>query len=298
MKKTSDGVKKANPAMSDSVPELIADLTLACRERQQLLQAALRAENQLGALERTIAGTPAKRKDRAKQPFAVSPVAQRAAAVTSPVIAAMAKGLRKEIRPRDKRIADLATALPVHTWVQGVRGVGPLSLGLLIGETGDLSGYDSPAKVWKRMGLAVMPDGTRQRRVTGKEGILHGFSPKRRALMFVIGDNLIKQNKDSMTKADGLYRSLYLERKAMELLRLPPDVEKTRKKKNDPEGTEKAYSRTAHAHHRASRYIQKRLLRDLWRAWREAIGGLSPKYKASPTVAPEIAESESEAHPS
>jgi hypothetical protein len=31
-----------------------------------------------------------------------------------------------------------------------------------------------------------------------------------------------------------------------------------------------------HAHRRAMRYVEKRLLRDLWRAWRQAIAAAIP----------------------
>jgi len=72
--------------------------------------------------------------------------------------------------------------------------------------------------------------------------IEHGYSPKRRSRMWNIGDALIKGN------ADGIYRATYLKRKEYELAR-NPEMPKI------------------HAHRRAQRYMEKRLLRDLWRAW-------------------------------
>lgn len=150
-------------------------------------------------------------------------------------------------RAYEKQIIALAMQLPVWPWVQAIPGFGPLGLGLVIAEIGDLGNYPNPAKVWKRMGVAVI-DGRAQRRVRDtEEGIRQGFSPRRRSLLYVIGDALIKQNKNE-DGSDGEYRSLYLSRKAYE-------VEK------DPGQTKIVY------HFRASRYMQKRLLRELWRAW-------------------------------
>jgi hypothetical protein len=61
--------------------------------------------------------------------------------------------------------------------------------------------------------------------------------------MWNIGDALIKGNRA------GKYRTFYLRRKEYELQR-------------DPE------MKPIKAHRRAQRYMEKRLLRDLWRAWR------------------------------
>ncbi len=74
----------------------------------------------------------------------------------------------------EKRLTKLAKALPIGPWVEGTRGVGLLSLAAIVGEAGDLSAYSNPAKLWKRMGLAVMPDG-RQRRVSGVGALDHGI---------------------------------------------------------------------------------------------------------------------------
>ena len=146
-------------------------------------------------------------------------------------------------KPLEKRLEKLAKELPVWPWVESVRGFGAVSLAQIIGETGDLSNYDNPAKVWKRMGLAVMDDGTRQRRVAGADAIAHGYVPRRRSVMFVIGDVLVKSNRD------GEYRTLYLSRKEYE-------------REHHPEMT------PMQLHRRAQRYMEKRLLRDLWRDWR------------------------------
>lgn len=150
--------------------------------------------------------------------------------------------------PYEKELEDLAQQLPVWDWVADVRGVGPLALAQIVGEAGNLSAYPNPAKLWKRMGLAVMADGERQRKVADKElAPIYGYSPKRRSVMFVIGDGLVKQNQD------GPYRTYYL-------------AEKQRQAELHPDARPIVIDRKAHRH------MEKRFLKHLWQAWRRADG--------------------------
>lgn len=146
-----------------------------------------------------------------------------------------------------KNMEKLARQLPAwKEFGEDVRGFGATSLGVIVAEAGDLSNYPTIAKLWKRMGLAVM-GGVRQGGLgknAGKEAwIEHGYNPLRRSRMWNIGDAMIKGNRD------GVYRTVYLERKAFELAR-------------DPE------MKPIQAHRRAQRYMEKRLLKHLWQAWR------------------------------
>ena len=147
----------------------------------------------------------------------------------------------------EKQMAKLAKQLPVwEAFGKEVRGFGEVSLAVIVAEAGDLSEYESESKLWKRMGLApgqnrVAPGLSREDRA--EAWITRGYSPRRRSRMWNIGDALIKGNRD------GKYRTAYLARKAYELAR-------------EPEMT------PMYAHRRAQRYMEKRLLRDLWRAWR------------------------------
>jgi hypothetical protein len=226
--------------------QVIGDLILQCRIRKQVLRARTRLSNQVDAQERLITGKTKGAKE-SKNKFVISPESRAAAEHVSPVLAVHLKSLQDAQKPYDKAIEKLAKQLPVYPWAEAVRGCGPLMLGLIIGETGDLANYANPAKIWKRMGLAVMPDGKRQRRVTGEEAIEHGYNAQRRSLMFNLGDCFIKVG------GDGPYRALYDQRKALELERLPAD----------------AKGRQGWAHARASRYVQKRFLVHLWEAWRQ-----------------------------
>lgn len=152
---------------------------------------------------------------------------------------------RAAIKPHrmkaERECQKMAKKLRVWLWVDAINGFGALGLAQIVGEAGDLSLYSNPAKLWKRFGLAVF-DGKSQRRVSGAAAIEQGYSPVRRAIMFCIGDSLLKKQN--------AYRELYLARKVTEQAKLP-------------EGTK------MHWHRRAQRYTEKRLLRNLWRAWRD-----------------------------
>lgn len=141
------------------------------------------------------------------------------------------------------RMLEYAKQLPVSEWILNVRGVGLLKLAKIVGEAGDLSNYANPAKLNKRFGLAVF-DGVGQRRCKNKElALLHGFNPRRRAVMWDVGSGLIRQN-------DGKYRELYDRRKEKET--------------ENPEVKTKM-----HAHRRAQRVMEKEFLKDLWVAWNQ-----------------------------
>lgn len=146
-------------------------------------------------------------------------------------------GIVRHRKAVEKRLVKLAGQLPVAPWVEGTRGVGLLSLAAIVGEAGDLSGYANPAKLWKRMGLAVMPDG-RQRRTSGVAALEHGYSPARRSVVWNIGACIVK--------AGGPLKAVYDARKVYESERVETK---------------------AHAHNRAQRYVEKRFLRELWSAW-------------------------------
>lgn len=178
-----------------------------------------------------------------------------------PLIEAM-NLLHSHRKPVEKVMEKAAKELPVWPWVEQVPGFGPLGLAQIIGEiavdkdpeagrgTGrtTLADFPNPAKLWKFLGLGMVDTGegfTRQRRVTGAEALIHLYNPVRRSMVYVIGDAIIKY-----TKGPNPYREVYLERKKLEQEKLP-------------EG------RPIVHHRRAHRFMEKRLLRDLWRAWRD-----------------------------
>lgn len=165
-----------------------------------------------------------------------------------------------------KEMERLAKSLPVWaSFGDPIKGFGPRSLGVIIGETGDLSFYSNPAKIWKRMGIAVM-NGIRQgglRKTASKEDwIAHGYNAKRRSFMYVIGDVLIKNKSE--------YRDLYLERKDIERAKAAALGLTVAPAAKIPAKLKDQYRSDGHIHALAQRYMEKRLLRNLWRAWRRA----------------------------
>lgn len=170
-------------------------------------------------------------------------------------------GIRANKRAMERELSALAQELPVYaTFVEPIRGFGAIGLGQIIGEAGNLADYANPAKLWKRMGLGLV-DGGRQRMVKDKDAAeRHGYSPRRRSVMFVIGDSLLK--------SQSAYKVLYDERKAYEIARAEAAGLIVVPAAKIKEGTEAAHFSHGHAHNRAKRYVEKRLLRDLWRAWR------------------------------
>jgi hypothetical protein len=126
-----------------------------------------------------------------------------------------------------------------------VRGLGEISYAQLIAEVRDPMLYSTVAKMWCRMGVGIK-GGERQRKVKGAKAIAMGYSPRRRAILFVIGDNLIRaKNQD--------YRAVY-------------DGRQLHTATTHPEWTK------FHRHRDAHRYMTKRLLRTLWVEWRRACG--------------------------
>jgi hypothetical protein len=166
-----------------------------------------------------------------------------------------------------KRMVQLAQTLPVWPWCEGIRGFGPASLAVIVGEAGDLGGYPKKGHLWKRMGVAVI-DGTRQgglsKNAKAAEWIEHGYSRQRRSRLWNIGDALIKGN------GDGEYRQTYLARKEYERERARAAGLQVVPAAKIPKGRQSEFMSDGHIHLRAQRYMEKRLLRNLWQAWRRA----------------------------
>jgi len=147
----------------------------------------------------------------------------------------------------ETQLIKAASTLPVALWVESIKGLGikGVGLGQIVGEAGDLSKYPTKATLWKRMGVAVF-DGERQRKTKDKElAKLYGYSPKRRSILFGLGE--------SMIKAQGTYAPVYYREKARQIEMHPDLLEK--------EGGK------GHISNRARRYMEKMMLRDLWQVW-------------------------------
>lgn len=151
----------------------------------------------------------------------------------------------------EKEMKRLAKTLHVYPWVKGITGFGDLGLGIIIGETGDLSIYSTKEKVWKRLGLAVIDGFRQQRRTNPEEALAHGFNPKRRAEIWTIGDSMFRHQIKGATEtekaqAKGPYGACYLWRKAR---------------------TEGREWTPKHRDNDARRIMTKFLIENLWRVW-------------------------------
>ena len=178
----------------------------------------------------------------------------------------------------------LARKLPVwKAWAKGVIGFGEVSLAVIVGEAGDLSLYDDKSKLWKRLGLAAgqnhVPKGL-SREERAKAWISRGYNPRRRSQIYVIGDAMISAqvrivkddagNDTGARHALGVYGQAYLDRKRYEIDRAVANGLRVVPAEEIPEKNAAAYMSLMHVHRRAQRYMEKKLIRDLWRAWRRA----------------------------
>lgn len=185
-----------------------------------------------------------------------------------------------------KEMERLARTLPVwESWACEIRGFGPRSLAVIVGEAGDLSLYPKKGHLWKRMGLAVI-DGVRQgglsKSASAESWIEHGYNRARRSSMYVIGDVQVKLGER--------YRQIYLQRKEYERasarargLTIAPalKIKKSESKNFISDGV---------IHLRAQRYMEKRLLKDLWQAWRRTVTCVPDRpvvFCPSPEIEPE-----------
>lgn len=143
---------------------------------------------------------------------------------------APADKLRNE---NEKKMEQLAETLPIWPWCEAIHGIGALGVATIVAETGNLSNYPNPAKVWKRLGYAPFgrEPGTelagstwrretwRPHALTAEEWTDHPFSPERYALMFQIAYWLRNAQWISKTKTEsgkgepkGEYGKIYGER--------------------------------------------------------------------------------------
>lgn len=258
-----EGHRRFDTHTLGALSELLSDIKTRHRFRQDYQRARTRLDLQLLAICCRSYGysTLAEETSRKKAIAAGSALLKKAKkgeaeeelqGVLDPMLAAH-KLIAHSEKKQTKKLEEATDGLPaaVLAWTDGIRGFGRLGLAQILGETGDLSLYSNPGKVWKRMGLAVF-DGKSQRKCTDKaKAEEQGYAPSRRSIMHVIGVSLICQNKDYL-------RQVY-------------DAEKLRQEQLYPHLT------VGHRDKKARRYMQKRLLRELWREWRAATISTTPR---------------------
>lgn len=171
-----------------------------------------------------------------------------------------------------KEMGRVAERLPVwEIFAEGVRGIGAPMLGKIVAEApgNDLNGFPDfwcPQALWKRFGLHVLESGEAPR---PRKGETLGFSRYRRSVAWQLGDVVLRaQLRKDCPSDERPYGDLYVERKAFEVRRaeergliVKPAARIKRGEDAISEGV---------VHLRAKRYVEKRVLRDLWRAWVKA----------------------------
>src|ERR1041385_6796120 len=170
------------------------------------------------------------------------------------VLVGHALALVADRKARRRELERLVSWLPIwQDWAADIRGIDAYGLARVLAETGDLWQYPTVAKVWKRLGVGLW-NGERQRQVKGvteAKARAIGYSPRRRAVVYNLQTGLLTQNK-APDSTPGAYRLCYLARKLEEEVKAP-------------DATKMVW------HKRASRYMAKRFLKDLWVAWREVM---------------------------
>lgn len=163
----------------------------------------------------------------------------------------------------ERHLLRLTQSLPV--WIDfacDIRGFGAIGLAKIIGETGPLDRYPKKGHLWKRMGITVIngkAQGKPGKNATKEDWIEHGYNPVRRSIMYVIGDVLVKQGDE--------YRQIYLDRKVYERERAEKNGLQVVPSAKIPTKEKEQYMSEGHVHNRAQRYMEKRLLKDLWQHW-------------------------------
>lgn len=175
----------------------------------------------------------------------------------------------------------LSRLLPVAPWfLENIFSTSALQLGVIIGECGDLTTWPDGNKMTvsqmrKRLALApftkdgVTRAGSSWRRIGGlskDDWIRAGYNQERRSLIYVIGDLLIKKK--------GLYRDIYLKRKKDEMAKAAAQGLTVRPSKSIPKGRESEFISKKQIHLRAQRYMEQRVAKHVFLAWRRAIATL------------------------
>lgn len=168
-------------------------------------------------------------------------------------------------REKVKEIEAAVKKLPIWTeWAEPIPGLGAKGIGIIIGEAGDVGSYRSEAALWKRMGVGVIDQiaqGKLRENAPAELWILHGYNRKRRAALFTIGDSLIKARKSP-------YRALYLSQKDIIRQRLEAEGFEIKPAAMIKSGEKATCFSDGHVHRRAQRWMEKKLLRHMYRNWR------------------------------
>jgi hypothetical protein len=168
----------------------------------------------------------------------------------------------------EKRMVVLVKQLPVYAWTKPIKGFGELGLAQIVAEAGGpLDKFSTVSRLWKRLGLAVI-SGNRQgapgKGASAEDWMEHGYNRERRAIVWsIVSDSMFRHQwaaageGEETGKPKGPYGEVYAQRRARTAI-------------THPDWTK------GHAHNDARRVMTKKLIADLWSAWRQAIPPAKP----------------------
>lgn len=321
--KPKQGVqKKKTTEPRVSLPSLVAEIRELQRQRVTTQKSRIMIDNRLTATVATASGYHAgmEEDERAKWFGDAKKLIREVqgeerseteiVCALAPLIQACSvsiEGFHATEKAYEKQMEKLAKQLPVAKWMAltDQRGFGWLSLAIIIGECGDLSGYANPGKLWRRMGCApfeskgkmYMPSTWRSRKkhnggLSSSEWEELGYCPRRRSVMFVIAESLLKGNgarKATETHAAihaGPYANRYSTKKAEVIARKDPEWTpacptcKGSGKAKSGDDCKKCSGRgvmVMRPHLHGMLLMGKRLLRELWTEWVFQVDGIEPE---------------------
>ena len=278
------------PAAPRPASDLTADLTanlsrvfLLYEQRRDLLATASGMTNRLKALTKIRRGLPvsAKVSEAMIQETDYPPIDTLL----------LARGvLRDHLSKIETQLEKLAEELPAYaSFWKPTRGLSGLGLALIVGEAGNLAEYDTHSQLWRRFGLHV---GGGQAYYTKRSGMSPeawskaGYCPRRRSLVYQLTDSLLKgqirkdEHDPDKRIALGDYGALYLREKERQREKAKAEGLTVCAAAKIPAKDAHKYRSDGHIHNRAARYVGKKLLRDLWKAWRREAMSSMPKGHA------------------
>lgn len=171
----------------------------------------------------------------------------------------------------ERQMVKVAKQLPAFEFAKSVKGFGDVSFATIVGECGDIGTYKSIAAVWKRLGLAVI-NGNRQGApgagASSEDWERHAYNKQRRSVAWNARQNVIdgmgkwrpEFGEDVRANPELTeYQCVYAERARHEAEKLGLPVTMSDKGKE---------SYKKHVANRAHRYVEKRLIKHLYLAWR------------------------------
>lgn len=239
------------------------------RKRNEILEPTEEQRRKREATERKRLSAEARalitavnRGDAPQVPGLVVDIIQRSAAAAEPWSL-----MRADV---EKQMRDLARQLPAYEFVSGVKGVGELGLAVVVAEAGDLGNYPKHGHLWKRLGLMAGQKGSPSPGLSREDRAAYykdlGYSPTRRAETFAFFDDTMFRSQWAGDRdEDGKRPEKTGKPVATPAHALGPYGEAYGRKK--AEYVERGHPWPDRA---ARRYMTKKFIRDLWRAWRKA----------------------------